>query len=138
MFVRWHRNDPSIGRTVNVHHGKEIGMEQRVLITAGASGIGREMARAFAANGAKVFVCDIDAAGLAALAAANLVAQGVSAVAFGFSLKPDRREADCWPAAPTVRTSPGRNAVAPTDPWSPLSVSQHWPRAGGRRPGRFP
>ena len=35
-------------------------MAQRVLITAGASGIGREMARAFVANGAKVFVCDID------------------------------------------------------------------------------
>jgi NAD(P)-dependent dehydrogenase (short-subunit alcohol dehydrogenase family) len=35
-------------------------MPQRVLITAGASGIGREMARAFAGNGAQVFVCDID------------------------------------------------------------------------------
>jgi NAD(P)-dependent dehydrogenase (short-subunit alcohol dehydrogenase family) len=33
---------------------------QRVLVTAGASGIGREFARAFAATGAKVFVCDID------------------------------------------------------------------------------
>src|ERR1700736_2988911 len=39
-------------------------MQQRVLITAGAGGIGREMPRAFAANGAKVFVCDIDAKGL--------------------------------------------------------------------------
>ncbi len=35
-------------------------MPQRVLITAGAAGIGREFARAFAATGAKVFVCDID------------------------------------------------------------------------------
>jgi hypothetical protein len=35
-------------------------MTQRVLITAGAAGIGREFARAFAANGAKVFVCDIN------------------------------------------------------------------------------
>jgi NAD(P)-dependent dehydrogenase (short-subunit alcohol dehydrogenase family) len=43
-------------------------MPQRVLITAGASGIGREFARAFAANGAKVFVCDIDDTALAALA----------------------------------------------------------------------
>ena len=43
-------------------------MPQRVLITAGASGIGREFARAFAANGAKVFVCDIDAKALEALA----------------------------------------------------------------------
>lgn len=43
-------------------------MNQRVLITAGASGIRRELARAFAANGAKVFVCDIDAKGLDELA----------------------------------------------------------------------
>ncbi len=43
-------------------------MPQRVLITAGAAGIGREFARAFAANGAKVFICDIDEPGLAALA----------------------------------------------------------------------
>src|SRR5471032_1619734 len=43
-------------------------MPQRVLITAGASGIGREFARAFTANGAKVFICDIDTKGLDALA----------------------------------------------------------------------
>ncbi len=43
-------------------------MSQRVLITAGAAGIGRESARAFVATGAKVFVCDIDAAGLRRLA----------------------------------------------------------------------
>ena len=43
-------------------------MSQRVLITAGAAGIGREFARAFAANGAKVFVCDIDEKSLAAIA----------------------------------------------------------------------
>jgi NAD(P)-dependent dehydrogenase (short-subunit alcohol dehydrogenase family) len=41
---------------------------QRVLITAGAQGIGREFARAFAATGAKVFVCDIDLKSLEALA----------------------------------------------------------------------
>src|SRR5262245_24395818 len=35
-------------------------MNQRVLVTAGASGIGREIARAFRANGAKVFVGDIE------------------------------------------------------------------------------
>src|SRR5262245_36750989 len=39
-------------------------MGQRVLITAGAAGIGREIARAFAASGASVFVCDIDTAAL--------------------------------------------------------------------------
>jgi NAD(P)-dependent dehydrogenase (short-subunit alcohol dehydrogenase family) len=42
-------------------------MTQRVLVTAGAAGIGREIVRAFAANGAKVFVSDINAAGLDAL-----------------------------------------------------------------------
>lgn len=41
---------------------------QRVLITAGAAGIGREIARAFAAAEASIFVCDIDAAGLKLLA----------------------------------------------------------------------
>ncbi|HZL40674.1 MAG TPA: SDR family oxidoreductase [Pseudolabrys sp.] len=43
-------------------------MSQRVLITAGAAGIGREFARAFAATGAKVFICDIDTKSLDALA----------------------------------------------------------------------
>jgi len=44
-------------------------MSKRVLVTAGASGIGREIVRAFASNGASVFVCDIDAKALDALAA---------------------------------------------------------------------
>jgi hypothetical protein len=35
-------------------------MMQRVLVTAGASGIGKEIARAFVAKGARVCVCDID------------------------------------------------------------------------------
>ena len=35
-------------------------MAQRVLVTAGASGIGKEIARAFVASGATVCVCDID------------------------------------------------------------------------------
>ena len=43
-------------------------MDQRVLVTAGASGIGREIVRAFAAQGARVFVCDIDTTGLDRLA----------------------------------------------------------------------
>src|SRR5690606_31010784 len=36
-------------------------MVQRVLITAGASGIGLAIAKAFAADGARVHICDIDA-----------------------------------------------------------------------------
>jgi NAD(P)-dependent dehydrogenase (short-subunit alcohol dehydrogenase family) len=42
--------------------------EQKVLVTAGASGIGREIVRAFAAAGARVFVCDVDRIGLDDLA----------------------------------------------------------------------
>jgi NAD(P)-dependent dehydrogenase (short-subunit alcohol dehydrogenase family) len=40
----------------------------RVLVTAGAGGIGREVARSFLAEGAKVHVCDIDQKALRALA----------------------------------------------------------------------
>lgn len=43
-------------------------MTQRVLITAGASGIGKEVAKAYSAIGAKVCVCDINAAALDAAA----------------------------------------------------------------------
>lgn len=43
-------------------------MTQRVLITAGASGIGKEVASAFAVAGAHVCVCDIDRAALDAAA----------------------------------------------------------------------
>jgi NAD(P)-dependent dehydrogenase (short-subunit alcohol dehydrogenase family) len=39
-------------------------MSLNVLVTAGASGIGLEIARAFRAGGARVFVCDIDAGAL--------------------------------------------------------------------------
>ncbi len=42
-------------------------MTQRVLITAGASGIGLAMAQAFLATGARVRVTDVDAGALAAL-----------------------------------------------------------------------
>jgi NAD(P)-dependent dehydrogenase (short-subunit alcohol dehydrogenase family) len=45
---------------------------QRVLITAGASGIGREIALAFVKSGARVHVVDIDLAGLNALRADSL------------------------------------------------------------------
>jgi NAD(P)-dependent dehydrogenase (short-subunit alcohol dehydrogenase family) len=40
----------------------------RVLVTAGAAGIGLEIARAFLREGAKVHVCDVDGAALAAIA----------------------------------------------------------------------
>ena len=43
----------------------------RVLVTAGASGIGLATARAFARDGARVYVCDVDAAALDALAASD-------------------------------------------------------------------
>ncbi|MDT8330478.1 SDR family oxidoreductase [Roseomonas gilardii] len=39
----------------------------RVLVTAGAAGIGRSIVEAFAEEGARVFTCDVDAAGLATL-----------------------------------------------------------------------
>jgi NAD(P)-dependent dehydrogenase (short-subunit alcohol dehydrogenase family) len=40
----------------------------RVIVTAGAAGIGLEVARAFVEEGAKVWVCDVDAGAVAALA----------------------------------------------------------------------
>ena len=66
-----HRHRPARRGIVRRHDGRNVQgdpMSQRVLITAGAAGIGREMARAFAATGAKVFTCDIDDKGLDALA----------------------------------------------------------------------
>lgn len=49
----------------------------RVLITAGAGGIGLETARAFAREGAKVFVCDVDAPALAAMKTSDPAIKGV-------------------------------------------------------------
>jgi short-subunit dehydrogenase involved in D-alanine esterification of teichoic acids len=43
-------------------------MHQRVLVNAGACGIGREIARPFPAIGAALYVCDVDAKALEALA----------------------------------------------------------------------
>jgi NAD(P)-dependent dehydrogenase (short-subunit alcohol dehydrogenase family) len=43
----------------------------RVLVTAGASGIGLATARAFALEGARVFICDLDRTALAAVAASD-------------------------------------------------------------------
>jgi len=44
-----------------------MGPMQKVLVTAGAAGIGREIVRAFAAAGARVCAIDIDAIALMAL-----------------------------------------------------------------------
>src|ERR671938_1308558 len=43
----------------------------RALVTAGAAGIGLEIVRAFRREGARVHVCDVDEAALAALAKAD-------------------------------------------------------------------
>jgi len=43
----------------------------RVLVTAGASGIGLVTARAFAAEGARVLICDVDEKALEAVAASD-------------------------------------------------------------------
>lgn len=43
----------------------------RVLVTAGANGIGRATARAFAAEGAKVHICDVDREALAVMQASD-------------------------------------------------------------------
>jgi len=48
----------------------------RVLVTAGASGIGRTMAEAFAERGASVFVCDISEVALGTLARENSAIHG--------------------------------------------------------------
>ncbi len=52
---------------------------QRALVTAGASGIGRAIARRLAAAGARIFVCDVDDQALAAFRAENPGAGGVRA-----------------------------------------------------------
>src|SRR3977135_3704410 len=43
----------------------------RVLVTAGGNGIGRAIARAFAAEGAKVHTCDVDEIALSELASSD-------------------------------------------------------------------
>ena len=43
----------------------------RVLVTAGAAGIGLEIARAFVREGAKVHICDVDEKAMAATLASD-------------------------------------------------------------------
>ncbi|MEK9723039.1 MAG: SDR family oxidoreductase [Rhodospirillaceae bacterium] len=50
------------------HAMRDIKPGLRVLVTAGAAGIGRSIAETFADRGAKVFVCDVDETALATLA----------------------------------------------------------------------
>lgn len=72
---------------------------QRVLVTAGASGIGREIARAFSTAGAKVFVLDLDADALAALAS---VTPGIQTAVCDLS-----KSAEIEQAVPAAITSLG-------------------------------
>jgi len=53
--------------------------DKRVLVTAGAAGIGRAIAEAFADAGARVHVCDADAAALDSLAEARPEIHGIEA-----------------------------------------------------------
>ncbi|WP_306029478.1 SDR family oxidoreductase [Stappia sp. MMSF_3263] len=45
--------------------------DRRVIVTAGAAGIGLEIARAFVEEGARVWVCDVDETALAALSSSD-------------------------------------------------------------------
>jgi NAD(P)-dependent dehydrogenase (short-subunit alcohol dehydrogenase family) len=80
-------------------------MSQRVLITAGASGIGKEIARTFAANGATVCVCDIDAK---ALDTAAKDIPGLKTIVCDVSKRQDieRMVAASGPTAPVEVTDP--------------------------------
>jgi NAD(P)-dependent dehydrogenase (short-subunit alcohol dehydrogenase family) len=70
-------------------------MTQRVLVTAGASGIGREIALAFAQAGAKVFVGDIDQTALTKIASEN------PAIITGLADVSDPRSVEAMVAAAT-------------------------------------
>lgn len=54
-------------------------MAQRILVTAGANGIGLVIAKRFAADGARVHICDINNNALADVTAANDLISGTLA-----------------------------------------------------------
>jgi NAD(P)-dependent dehydrogenase (short-subunit alcohol dehydrogenase family) len=62
------RHIVNVQRQIAREAGVNLGIKGlRVLVTAGAGGIGLEIARAFVAEGARVHVCDVDAKALRAL-----------------------------------------------------------------------
>ncbi|MDB5364826.1 MAG: short-chain dehydrogenase/reductase [Rhodospirillales bacterium] len=71
----------------------EILPARRVLVTAGAAGIGLAIARAFLADGADVHVCDVDAAALDA-ARAELPGLGTSNIQIGDAAQMERLRAE--------------------------------------------
>jgi nucleoside-diphosphate-sugar epimerase len=74
----------------------------RVLVTAGASGIGREIVRAFATGGATVFVCDIDSTGL------DVLSQEIAGLKTGVCDISNRKDVNQHPVG-----TPLRRAVRP-------------------------
>jgi 3-oxoacyl-[acyl-carrier protein] reductase len=79
--------------------------DRMALITGAASGIGRAMALEFAALGASVAACDLDADGAAATAAAALQAGAPRAIAIPADVA---RAADCARAVATAQGELGR------------------------------
>ncbi len=85
----------------------------RVLVTAGANGIGLAIVRRFVAEGAQVHTCDVDAAALAALAKSDPAISATpcdvadrKAVANLFAQALEKLAAStCWSTMPA---SPGR------------------------------
>jgi NAD(P)-dependent dehydrogenase (short-subunit alcohol dehydrogenase family) len=62
------RRDQLVQRILQGEGGVDLDIKGlRVLVTAGAGGIGREVARAFIGEGAKVHICDVDQKALGAL-----------------------------------------------------------------------
>jgi NAD(P)-dependent dehydrogenase (short-subunit alcohol dehydrogenase family) len=65
----------------------------RVIVTAGANGIGLAIARAFAGEGARVHVCDVDQTALAALAKSDIATSPTAPPFRNCSTRPPPRSA---------------------------------------------